>query len=663
WLFRDALWVYPAAALVPISLLLALWDSVIPGDRHGWCLIGLAALYLALAWVLRRAKLREYGNGVLAGAFALIALGLPPSSRDQIGALWGYGAAALLYAVSAFWLRQSLLLTPACALVLVPYAIGLDRWFLPEYHGLLLFPGALAALALGVWLDARRGAWRDFPWHGPLRWPVALAERFLEWWALPLYALGFGLATAAPLFADFRPEMRALYFLIQMAFYSWAIYRFRLRIWLLALGLAGHFAAAFYLDSLGWWHLPAWAWLQLLPVTLGTTAAAMWIERRRGEGSPFTPGRFFAGWSRPLYALVAADVLVSQLWVLRAMEIKFVSQAWVLRTMEADAAVTLVNALLLVVLAAFWASSTLPYGGAALGVVALWQWGVARHWPAVSFPVAYARLALGYGLVGYGLALAVRWWRERLRLPAWVRVFERSLQWVSLGVSVVAGCSALFLGIDIAAWSVRALFGMPFREIVDLATVWMVVGVLAWLGLLYITAAVTYRRPRMGYGAVALLLAAWVLFVFYVQRRAGLRGVQWYALPAGLYLIAVSAVEWREGHKSLARWIDYAALVLMLGSLFWQTLVFGWRFALLLGGEGLTLLWFGSARRLRRFFYAGMVGVMLATVGQLINALQSVNQWIVFGIIGLLLIGLATLVERRLEQIKVSLEEVFENWE
>ncbi|MEA3396657.1 MAG: hypothetical protein U9R05_04270, partial [Chloroflexota bacterium] len=138
WLFRDALWVYPAAALVPISLLLALWDSAIPGDRQGWCLIGLAALYLALAWALRRAKLREYGSGVLAVAFALIALGLPPSSRDQTGALWGYGAATLLYAVSAGWLRQPLLLTPACALVLVPYAIELDRWFLPEYHGLLL---------------------------------------------------------------------------------------------------------------------------------------------------------------------------------------------------------------------------------------------------------------------------------------------------------------------------------------------------------------------------------------------------------------------------------------------------------------------------------------------------------------------------------------------
>ncbi|MEA3397821.1 MAG: hypothetical protein U9R05_10205, partial [Chloroflexota bacterium] len=340
-----------------------------------------------------------------------------------------------------------------------------------------------------------------------------------------------------------------------------------------------------------------------------------------------------------------------------------VSQVWVLRATEAGATVTLVNALLLVVLAAFWESSTLPYGGAALGAVALWQWGAARHWPAASFPVAYARLALGYGLVGYGLALAVCWRRERLRLPAWVRVFERPLQRVSLEVSVVAWALVLFLGLDVAAWSVMALFGIPFREIVDLTTVWMVVGVLSRLGLLYIAASVTYRRPRLGYWAVALLLAAWMLFAFYVQWWSGLWGVQWYAFPAGLYLIAVSALEWREGHRSLARWIDYAALVLMLGSLFWQTLVFGWRFALLLGGEGLALLWFGSARRLRRFFYAGMVGVMLATVGQLINALQSVNQWIVFGIIGLLLIGAATLVERRLEQIKASLEEVFEDWE
>ena len=117
-------------------------------------------------------------TGLLMIGFALIALSLPPSSQDQIGAMWGYGGAALLYTIAAAWLRQPSLLIPACALSIVPYAVGLQRSTLaPEFYGLALYPGALAALGLGWVLDARLGDWRGFPWLAPVRWPVAIADR------------------------------------------------------------------------------------------------------------------------------------------------------------------------------------------------------------------------------------------------------------------------------------------------------------------------------------------------------------------------------------------------------------------------------------------------------------------------------------------------------
>jgi hypothetical protein len=100
----------------------------------------------------------------------------------------------------------------------------------------------------------------------------------------------------------------------------------------------------------------------------------------------------------------------------------------------------------------------------------------------------------------------------------------------------------------------------------------------------------------------------------------------------------------------------------MLGSLFWQTWVFGWWFFLLLMIEGLLAMWYGSARRLRRFLYTGMVGVVLATLGQLLNALRSVNQWLVFGLIGLLLVVAAIAVERKLEDLK-AWQDSLEAWE
>jgi hypothetical protein len=57
-----------------------------------------------------------------------------------------------------------------------------------------------------------------------------------------------------------------------------------------------------------------------------------------------------------------------------------------------------------------------------------------------------------------------------------------------------------------------------------------------------------------------------------------------------------------------------------------------------------------------------MVAVILATIGQLINALWSINQWIVFGAIGLLLVLLAIVIERKLDDIKIW-QESLEAWE
>jgi hypothetical protein len=57
-----------------------------------------------------------------------------------------------------------------------------------------------------------------------------------------------------------------------------------------------------------------------------------------------------------------------------------------------------------------------------------------------------------------------------------------------------------------------------------------------------------------------------------------------------------------------------------------------------------------------------MSGVVLAGLGQLLNALQEVNQWITFGLIGLLLVALAIVVERRLETLK-AWQQILESWE
>ncbi len=640
-LFRNPLWVFAAAAIAPFSFWLALNQGGVSGNRHGWWLLGLAAIYLLIAWTLRRARLAPYSTAPLTIAFALIAFALPPSSQDKVGAFWGYGGAAILYAVAAFWLRQSLLLTPASALVLVPYAVGLQESALPpEYYGIALFPGALIALAIGWTMDARLGASRDFPWRDPARWLVALAERLLNWWALPLYALGFGLVAAGPFFTNGKPGLAALNWLLAMPLGAWAIYRFRLRVWLFATALAGHFGAYLYL-------MYEFGRAEFAPrfvlVTVVTTCVALFIERRREEEPPLQM-RFMPGWSYPLYALVLFDLWLTQTF----------SFGWT----RAGEIVSLANALLIAALASFWLSRWLPYVSTILGLIALLQYMAKQPGALVNAPTPLAQLALAYGLIGYGLAFA----RERRGIAAWLEIWESSLRRSGIVLSFAVLALAAILGVNLAQWTVRALFGLSFRRIVDLPTVQMVVSVLALLGLLYLAAAFIHRRLRVGYVAIAMLIVAWMLHAFYIQQWDGASNVQWYALPAGLYLLGVSFLEWQRGNKDFARWIDYAAVTLMMGSLFWQTLLYGWSFALMLGAEGFAAFWWGSARRLRRFLYAGMMGVVLATLAQLINSLQSINQWLVFGVIGLIVVVAAILIERRIEDVK-ALRQMIETWE
>ena len=646
YLFKNPLWLYPATALaVPISLLLALHEAGVASNRYGWWLIGLASIYLALAWVLRRSNLPAYGTATLTTGFLLIALSLPLSSQDQTGALWGYGGAALLYAITAFWLRQPLLLTPASALAVVPYAIGLQKSTLnPEYYGLALLPGAVVALALGWWLEHRFGSWQDFPWENPTHWLTALIDRWLNWWGLPLYILGFGLAIVSPFFTGGSGRV-ALNFLFLMPIFGWAIYRFRLRIWLLATALAGHLAVIYFWDELGWWYTPTLGWLRFLPVTLIMALVALFIERYRDEGPPLLPERTFQGWSRPLYIMMLFDIIAAQLLSLEG--------SW------AGTMITLTHTLLIAVLASFWLSSGISYVSLILGVVALIQWSSAINLTPDRLPIVLAMLTLGYGITGYVLMLFRNNLDNEREIRPWLVIWELPLQGFSIGLSFGILVLTAWLGLDVIGWTMRAMFGFPFRDFVDPATVQMVVGVLALLGLLYLAAAFTHRRPRLGYVAMGMLLTSWILQVFYIQKWDNL---QWYAIPAGLYLLGIAYLEWQGGNKVLGRWLDYLAMLLMMGSLFWQTLLFGWGYALLLGGEGLVAVWWGSARRLRRFLYAGMVGVVLATVGQLINSLWSINQWIVFGIIGLLLVVAAIVIERKLEDIKV-LREVLETWE
>ncbi len=632
WLFKKPIFLCIAVVLVPYSLTLSLHETNIAGNRYGWWLIALAADYLALTWTLRRAKLTPYGSVTLIAALILIALGLPPSSVDQTGALWGYGSAALLYGITAFWLKQPLLLTPACALAIVPYAITLQKSALhPNYYGLALLPGAIAALAAAFWLERK---------NKEITSPLTS-------YSLPFYVLGFGLIIVAPFFTH-TAGLTALSFLFQMPIFGWAIYHFRQQIWLLATALAGHLTVIYFFEYFGWWD-NTYAWLYFLPVTLLTTLIAVLIEKLLHETPPpkwsLPHGKesLFNGWSWSgvLYALALFDLTITQ--------------CFGLLDGRPSTGVTFVHALLIAALASLWLSPRLTYLSLTLGAVVPIQWLMFHGSSMLQLPVTLAQLALGYGMFGYGLTILSDNLNRSTnsdapkKLPAWLAMWKHPLQQFSLGLSFLILITLI-------------PFFLPLITIASTPETWVIIEVLIWLGLLYLIVAASRRSYRLGYTAVGMLLAAWLLFLFRIVKLSDPTYLQWYIVPIGVYILAISYLEWQHGYKNLARGLDYAAVFLMMGTLFQQTLQFGWHHALLLGSEGLVAFWWGSARRLRRFLYAGMVGVILATLGQLINSLWSVNQWMVFGLIGLALVITAIIVERKLEDIK-TLREVFETWE
>ena len=387
-IFKSSLWLYPGTIFTALSLLIALKEAAAPVERQGWWLIGLAAIYLLIAWLLRRIGSISDSSVLIIMGFALIALGLPLSSLDQIGAIWGYAAAAFLYAISAFWLGQPLLLTPACVLIVIPYASLIQRSAIPaEYYGLSLFPGALAALSLGWALDLRLGARKNFPWDEPSAWAAELANRFLYWWALPLYALGLGLASAAPFFADVHKDLIALNFILLAALYGWAVYRFRLRFWLVLGIMSLHFALAFYLDTFRLWQNAEEAWLRFLPLTVVLLIAGLLIEKRLNEGTPLDEKRWFSGWSRPFYLFLVLDIFFAQIGSLGGT--------------LAGAGISLTHALLLAVLASAWMSASASYLSLLLGAVALFEWRAAEHALPHQLPSSVG--CAGFGLRRFGV--------------------------------------------------------------------------------------------------------------------------------------------------------------------------------------------------------------------------------------------------------------------
>ncbi|MCB8923880.1 MAG: hypothetical protein H6662_20060, partial [Ardenticatenaceae bacterium] len=659
-IFRQPLWLYAAAALLPLALGVAEWEfGWRDGWQMGWMLALTAWLYLGVSGLLHGRKLARYAIPLLVGVFVTAVLALPFSAFDRVGALVGFALVAGVLAWTAVWRRWPVVLSLATAVAIVPYAVAVDLLNVPfRDYGLAVWPGILAALLLARWLD---GLWgiepgadgrkfnAPFPWGDANAWAMALWLRLTRWWALPLYALAFGGAALSSLLALQVGGWRwAAVLALGTAVYFYGLARFRLRGWLL---LAWGWLELTALALIRWAGLadsPTQLALAFVPMTALTLFAALLVQEVRGEGAVVAKvdGRWtmkLGGWSRPLFLLFFATLGVAQ----------------VLALFPGDegALATLLHGLLLAVLASFWQLPLLAYAALATGWLVLTQ---ALDVTSAGLPVAFAALAVGYGLVSYGLLLAKPEVKAGWR---WLRVWERPLLFSGWVISSVALLLALGRGAGVVPVLMRALVAVPHLGVRQTALAAMLIRTFAVLGLFYLIATLIERRPRLSYLALWLLFSSWS---FWLLLLAGARELQLYAIPAGLILLGMGWLEWVRGSRAIAPWLDRGAALLLLGSAFWQSFGdWGGVYALIMVVEGLLLVWLGSLRRLRRLLYAGVMGVVTAVAGQLVEPILALNT-VVLLLLGALLVALGIGLERRLEKVRELSQEMrakLERWE
>jgi hypothetical protein len=435
------------------------------------------------------------------------------------------------------------------------------------------------------------------------------------------------------------------------AVFLWLTRRFRLRGWLLASGVWGQLAALASLWLLGLTDSGSQLALAFMPVTVFTFFMGLLVQEGLLEQPPLyrENGRWrlwLSGWSLPFYLLLFVNLAVGQMLTL--------DSGW------ESAIVTLLHAIIIGMLGSHWRLKLLGYVATMLGVLALGQWLAWLDIPNTGWPTAMAALALVYGVVGYGMR---RWQREGTGVPNWVDVWQRPLVRAGWAVSLLALTNALILSMDIATTLPWLLVTNGGLRLPQLQAAHMLVRTFALLGLFYLTAALVERRHRLIYVALLLLFASWSLWLLLIQ---GARELQLFAVPAGFYLLLMGWFEWTRDSRSVARWLDRMAVLIRYGSTFWKSFgAHGEVYALLMIVEGLLVAWLGSWRRLRRLLYLGVVGVVTAVAGQLVEPLLALNTFVLL-LLGAALIGLGIALERRMEkvrQLSYDLRAELEHWE
>ena len=614
-ILRQPFWFYLTNALVPVIALQTLEVSHLWGAAwSASTLMILAAAELAIGISIQRRqnvkeRIKPFSLPFLIAGFLFAALALTAASGRREVAIPIFTAAAAACALSAWLLCRPLFIYPAALVAIVPYYLGMTWTALPRaWYGLGLLPLALAMIVLSR-LAFDRG-----------RPPVIGArERFaaLARPEAPLYLVGYGITVGMIGRAAPYPLPLTVVLAVLAAIYVGSAVLFRQRLWLYPGLLVAHVALGEGLVRLGTWrtmtelagialpfHALTWA---MIACVLGFSWTRLRDDTRPGNKAAALLIR--PSWAQPFALFAAADIVIWQSLAL---------YNWPVAIWLAAGHVAMLAAL-----AVLWHDRLLPYAAAfflLLGVgCGLAQGGVA--WPALAAWMAVA------GLILYLIGAALDWLAGRGRCGQRLAIWPPALARV--------GTVAATLGLLVAI-----LGGITGRPLVA-------AGALAATGALYLAIAYRRRHFELGYLAISMLLAAWLLTLA-VQ---GVRQPQGYAIAAGVYVATIGVLERRRDRQRFACTLESLGVTAPMLTTFLQSLLLdsGRLYFIVLLLESALVIWWSASRRVKAPFFVGIGFSIVNIIAQLVMlaTVNDVLRWVIILGAGLLMVGSAILVERR----------------
>jgi hypothetical protein len=648
YIFRQPFWLYLASVLIPVVALLTLnYNQILTAPWVAGILIGISFLYFAAGTALnqRRKATQEgidpFALALYAPGYVLSAVALAVASSEKTLALGVYSSAVLLYALSAWVLREPIFLYPAAWLAAVPYYIGLTFTALPgEWYGLAWLPLIVVYLVL-----ARRVFQKAPLGIKDLRSFVQALEKP----AMPFYTLAYGLSVSMMILSRGDALILSLAFIAGSALYFASAALFKNYGWLYPALLTTHFAVGALYDLIpidlpsNYITIPFLLLLWILALVgrrfvqrfpaLGETESEKLTFKLLGYDVDFGRVPHIAhlltpSWAQAFFIFTVGDIF---LW-----------QALALDGMDTAIILAVGNVLLLATFAMDWRDSGLSYAALAfllLGAVFRLSW--------TDMPTAelFAWLS-GLGCVLYlvGLISEQIAVGEVVRLST-LKIWVKPMTWTAILLTA--------LGVIVTLPQVRT-YGIAATASLGFA------------GMLYLAIAYVKRNTRLSYLGLALLEFDWVLILIDQE----IKQPQLYAIPAGLYFVLVGYLERGRGRKLFATILEGFGLAVLLITSFIQSIegAAGFPYFVLLLVEGVIVIWWGAMQRRKVPFFMGIGASVLDVVSQVILLVNiyDVQRWIIILGVGLILVSAAVFVERKREQIIAQTQEwleALETWE